>query len=273
MRATAVTSSDCYVRGLALSPAYRILARLVLGWSSPRRPVLGMVLSGEVEAVGPGVRLFEVGDPVFGMDKDRFGTYAQQVCWPEKGLLARRPAGITDEEAAAIPYGGLLASHLLRKAGIRSGAAVLVYGASGAVGTSTVQLARHLGAEVTAVCSAANAELVTSLGASTVIDYARKDFTQQAARCDAVLDAVGKRTSAAALKGVRRVLAPGGSCVSIDDGAPRLRQEDLALLGTLAEKGRIRAVIDRTYTLDEIVEAHRYVDGGHKRGNVVITVP
>ena len=272
VRAAAVTSSDCYVRGLALSPAYRLLARLVLGWSAPRQPVLGMVLSGEVDAVGPGVRLFEVGDRVFGMDKDRFGTYAQEVCWPERGLLARRPAGITDEEAAAITYGGLLASHLLRKAGVRSEAAVLVFGASGAVGTSTVQLARRLGAEVTAVCSAANADLVSSLGASTVIDYAREEFTQQAARYDAVLDAVGKRKSAAALKNVRRVLAPGGSCVSIDDGTPRLRREDLVLLGRLAEEGGIRAVIDRTYTLEQIAEAHRYVDGGHKRGNVVITV-
>jgi NADPH:quinone reductase-like Zn-dependent oxidoreductase len=273
VHATVVTSSDCYVRGLALSPAYRILARLVLGWSAPRQPVLGMVLSGEVDAVGPGVRLFEVGDPVFGMDKDRFGTYAQHVCWPETGLLAHRPAGITAEEAAAIPYGGLLASHLLRKAGVGSGAAVLVYGASGAVGTSTVQLARRLGAEVTAVCSAANADLVTSLGASRVIDYTREEFTRQAARYDAVLDAVGRRKSGTALKGARGVLRPGGSCVSIDDGRPSLRQEDLVLLGALAEQGGIRAVIDRTYALDEIAEAHRYVDGGHKRGNVVITVP
>jgi NADPH:quinone reductase-like Zn-dependent oxidoreductase len=273
VRATAVTSSDCYVRGLALSPTYRLLARLALGWNAPRQPVLGMVLSGDVEAVGRDVSLFEVGDRVFGMNKDRFGTYAQYVCWSEDGLLARRPASITDEEAAAIPYGGLLASHLLRKADVRSGDTVLVYGASGAVGTSTVQLARHLGAEVTAVCSAANADLVSSLGAGRVIDYAHEDFTKQAARYSVVLDAVGKRKSAVALKGARRVLAPGGSCVSIDDGAPSLRREDLVMLGTLAEEGAIRSVIDRTYLLDEIVEAHRYVDGGHKRGNVVITVP
>lgn len=273
VRATAVTSSDCYVRGLALSAAYRLLARLALGWTAPRQPVLGMVLSGEVDAVGPDVSLFGVGDRVFGMDKNRFGTYAQHVCWPETALLARRPAGVTDEEAAALPYGGLLACHLLRRAAVLPGTAVLVYGASGAVGTATVQLARHLGAEVTAVCSGPNAALVHSLGASRVIDYTRDDFTQQSARYDAILDAVGRRKSAAAFKNSHHVLASGGSIVSIDDGAPSLRQEDLVLLGGLAEQGAIRAVIDRTYTLDEIVDAHRYVDGGHKRGNVVIRVP
>jgi NADPH:quinone reductase-like Zn-dependent oxidoreductase len=273
VRATAVSSSDCYVRGLALSATYRLLARLVLGWNGPRQPVLGMVLSGEVVAVGRDVSRFEVGDRVFGMDNNRFGTYAQYVCWPEIALLARRPAGVTDEAAAALPYGGLLASHLLRKAAVRPGSAVLVYGASGAVGTSTAQLARHLGAEVTAVCSGGNAALVTSLGASRVIDYTREDFTRQTARYDAILDTVGKRKSSAALKNARRVLAPGGSIVSVDDGAPGLRQEDLVLLGRLVEEGELRAVVDRTYMLGEIVEAHRYVDGGHKRGNVVITVP
>ncbi len=271
--ATAVTSSDCYVRGLRLSPAYRLMARLALGWNAPRQPVLGMVLSGEVDSVGPDARSFEVGDRVFGFNRHRFGTYAQYVCWPEDGLLATRPANLTDEEAAAIPYGGLLALHFLRKAGVRAGQRVLVYGASGAVGTSAVQLARHLGARVTAVCSAANADLVGSLGAIAVIDYAREDFTDRAERYDLILDAVGRRKSAAALRRCRQVLAPGGACVSVDDGSPKLRQEDLALLGELATKGEIRPVIDRTYALDDIVEAHRYVDNGHKRGNVVITVP
>jgi NADPH:quinone reductase-like Zn-dependent oxidoreductase len=273
VRATTVTSSDCYVRGLAMSPAYRLLARLALGWNAPRQPVLGMVLSGEVDAVGPGVSRFRVGDRVFGMDKARFGAYAQYVCWPEDTLLAHRPDGVADERAAAIVYGGLLASHLLRKADVKAGSAVLIYGASGAVGSSAVQLARCLGAEVTAVCSAANADLVTSLGATRAIDYVREDFTQQAARYDAILDAVGKRKSAAAFRGARRVLAPGGSIASIDDGTPGLRQEDLVALGELARTGELDAVIDCTYTLGEIAEAHRYVDGGHKRGNVVITVP
>jgi NADPH:quinone reductase-like Zn-dependent oxidoreductase len=270
--ATAVTSSDCYVRELNLSPAYRLMGRLALGWNAPRQPVLGMVLSGEVDSVGPDARSFEVGQPVFGFNRHRFGTYAQYVCWPEDGLLATRPANLTDDEAAAIPYGGLLALHFLRKAGVRAGQRVLIYGASGAVGTSAVQLARHFGAEVTGVCSTANVDLVASLGATAVIDYTREDFTEGAARYDLILDAVGKRKSAASLRRCRQVLAAGGACVSVDDGTPTLRREDLVLLGELTTKGEIRPVIDRTLALDDIVEAHRYVDNGHKRGNVVVAV-
>jgi NADPH:quinone reductase-like Zn-dependent oxidoreductase len=271
--ATAVTSSDCYLRGLRLSPAYRIMARLMIGWNAPRQPVLGLVLSGEVDSVGPDAKSFEVGDRVFGFNRHLFGTYAQYVCWPEDGLLASRPANFTDEESAAIPYGGLLALHFLRKANVRAGQSVLVFGASGAVGTSAVQLARHLGAEVTGVCSTANVDLVASLGATTVIDYTSQDFTDRAERYDLIFDAVGKRKSAAPLRLCRQALAPGGACVSVDDGTPKLRREDLVLLGELATKGEIRPVIDRTYALDKIVDAHRYVDKGHKRGNVVITVP
>ena len=214
----------------------------------------------------------EVGDPVFGFNRHRFGTYAQYVCWPEDGLLATRPVNLTDEEAAATPYGGLLALHCLRKVDVRAGQKVLVYGASGAVGTSAVQLARHIGAEVTGVCSTANMELVASLGASTVIDYTVEDFTDRNERYNLILDAVGRRKSAAALRRFRHVLAPGGACVSVDDGTPKLRRDDLVSLGELATKGEIRPVIDRTYALDDIVDAHRYVDNGHKRGNVVVTV-
>jgi NADPH:quinone reductase-like Zn-dependent oxidoreductase len=271
--ATAVTSSDCYLRGLRLSPVYRIMARLAMGWNGPRQPVLGMVLSGEIDSVGLDAKSFEVGDRVFGFNRHRFGTYAQYVCWPEDGLLAPRPASFTDEESAAIVYGGLLALHFLRKADVRAGQSVLVFGASGAVGTSAVQLARHLGAEVTGVCSTANVDLVASLGAATVIDYTSEDFTDRAERYDLIFDAVGKNKSAAALRRCRQVLAPGGACVSVDDGTPKLRREDLVLLGELATTGEIGPVIDRTYALDEIVDAHRYVDNGHKRGNVAITVP
>jgi NADPH:quinone reductase-like Zn-dependent oxidoreductase len=161
----------------------------------------------------------------------------------------------------------------LRKADVRAGQRILVYGASGAVGTSAVQLARHVGCEVTGVCSTANLDLVASLGASRVVDYSVEDFTDGAERYDLVLDAVGRRKSAAALRRCRRVLAPDGTCVSVDDGTPQLRREDLVSLGELAAKGEIRPVIDRTYPLDDIVEAHRYVDNGHKRGNVVVAVP
>jgi NADPH:quinone reductase-like Zn-dependent oxidoreductase len=249
------------------------MARLAVGWNAPRQPVLGMVLSGEVDSVGPDAKSFEVGERVFGFNRHLFGTYAQYVCWPEDGLLAPRPANFTDEESAAIAYGGLLALHFLRKADVQAGQSVLVFGASGAVGTSAVQLARHLGAEVTGVCSTANVNLVASLGATTVIDYTSEDFTHRAERYDLIFDAVGKRKSAAPLRLCHRALAPGGACVSVDDGTPKLRREDLVLLGELATKGEIRPVIDRTYALDEIVDAHNYVDNGHKRGNVVITVP
>ncbi len=272
VRATAVTSSDCYVRGLRLSPVYRMMARLALGWNGPRQPVLGMVLSGVVDAVGPDVRSCAVGDRVFGFNKSLFGTYAQYVCWPEDGLVGMRPANLTDEEAAAIPYGGLIALSYLRKADVRAGQRVLVFGASGAVGTSAVQLAKHLGAEVTGVCSTANVELVASLGATRVVDYTVEDFAEGTERYDLIFDAVGKRKSATALRRGRRVLVPGGVCISVDDGSPKLRREDLVLLGELAARGEIRPVIDRTYDLDDIVDAHKYVDKGHKRGNVIVSV-
>lgn len=260
--ATAVTSSDCYVRGLRMPPAYRLMARLVLGWNAPRQPILGMVLAGVVDAVGPDVTSFAVGDSVFGFNRHRLGTYAQYVCWPEDGLLATQPPTLTAEQAAAIPYGGLLASHFLRKADVRAGQRVLVYGASGAVGTAAVQLANHLGAQVTGVCSTANVELVESLGASSVIDYTTTDFTDGAERYDLILDAVGKRKSAEALRHHRRALAPGGSLVSVDDGTPTLRRDDLVSLAEWATTGVISPVIDRTYALAKIVDAHRYVDTG-----------
>ncbi|HEX9147715.1 MAG TPA: NAD(P)-dependent alcohol dehydrogenase, partial [Thermoanaerobaculia bacterium] len=218
--ATAVTSSDCYLRGLSLTFAYRIMARIALGWTAPRRRVLGMVLSGEVDAVGPDVGSFKAGDQVFGFNRHLFGTYAEYVCWPEDGLLATRPANLTNEEAASIPYGGLLALHVLRRANVQAGQRVLVYGASGAVGTSAVQLAKHFGAEVTGVCSTANLALVRSLGATRVVDYTREDFTARGPRYDLIFDAVGKKKSAAGLRQCDRALASGGRRLSVDDGTP-----------------------------------------------------
>jgi NADPH:quinone reductase-like Zn-dependent oxidoreductase len=187
-------------------------------------------------------------------------------------VLTAMPRGLTFAEAAAIPYGGLLALHFLRRAGVRGGQRVAVYGASGAVGTSAVQLARHFGADITGVCSGTNLELVRSLGAVTVIDYTSADFTQSQQPYDVIFDAVGKRKSAAALRRASRALAPGGTCISVDDGTPRLLASDLVLLRQLAEAKAIRPVIDRCYRLDQMAEAHRYVGGGHKKGNVIVMV-
>jgi NADPH:quinone reductase-like Zn-dependent oxidoreductase len=270
--ATAVTSSDCYIRGLNLPLGYRVLARLALGVTAPRRRILGMVLAGEVDSVGRDVRSFKEGDQVFGLDRYRFGTYAEYVCWPHDGVLAARPANLTYEEAAAVPYGGLLALHYLKRANIRSGQRVLIFGASGAVGTSAVQLAVYFGAEVTGVCSAANLELVESLGAAMVIDYTTEDFTKRGEFYDVIFDAVGRRKSSKALQQSKRALTPTGTCMSVDDGRPKMLTENLVLLKHLAETAKIRPVIDRCYPLEQIAEAHRYVDTGHKRGNVVVTV-
>jgi NADPH:quinone reductase-like Zn-dependent oxidoreductase len=270
--ATAVTSSDCYIRGLNLPFAYRLLARLALGLTAPRRRILGMVLAGRVESAGPDVRAFGEGDQVFGLDRHLFGTYAEYACWPAAGVLAPLPVGLTYAEAAAVPYGGLLALHYLQKANIRTGQRVLIYGASGAVGTSAVQLARHFGASVTGVCGPGNLELVKSLGAATVIDYTREDFASRGERYDVIFDAVGKRKSATALRDTGKALTSGGIRLSVDDGTPKLRARDLTVIGELAAAGQLRPVVDRCYPLEQIAEAHRYVDSGHKRGNVIVTV-
>ena len=271
--ATSVTASDCIVRGLKLRGRYRLFMRIAFGWRAPRKQIIGMIASGRIESVGRDVKSFQEGDEVFGMDGFRAGCYAEKVCWPATADLAARPANLTFEEAAALPYGGLLASYFLRRLNVGSGQKVLVYGASGAIGTSAVQLARHLGAEVTGVCSAANLELVQSLGATTVIDYTKDDFTTGGEKYDVVFDAVGRRKSTQAMANSAAVLAPGGVSMSVDDSFPRSKRSDLVRLKELAESGDLRPVIDRRYPLDEIAEAHRYVDQGHKKGNVIVTLP
>ncbi len=270
--ATAVTASDCIVRGLKLRGLYRPLMRVAFGIRAPRRGIIGMIAAGEIESVGREVTAFKPGDQVFGMDGFRAGTYAEKVCWSASSALALRPANLTYEESAALPYGGLLAAFFMRRLNVRKGLRLLVYGASGAIGTSAVQLATHLGAEVTGVCSTANLELVRSLGATTVIDYTKDDFTQSGSRYDLIFDAVGKRKSAKAMLNAGAVLASGGVSMSVDDAFPRTKKSDLLVLKELAESGAVRPVIDRRYTLDEIVEAHRYVDLGHKKGNVIVTI-
>ena len=272
LAATAVTASDCIVRGLKLRGIRRPLMRAIFGFRAPRKGIIGMIAAGEIESVGSEVTSFKPGDQVFGMDGFRAGTYAEKVCWPATAALALRPPNLTYEESAAIPYGGLIASFFVRRLKVRQGQRVLVYGASGSIGTSAVQLARHLGAEVTGVCSTANLELVRSLGATSVIDYTTDDFTQSGRRYDVIFDAVGKRKSAKAMLNAGGALTSGGVAMSVDDAFPRTRRSDLLVLKELAERGAFRPVIDRRYTLDEIVEAHRYVDLGHKKGNVIVTI-
>lgn len=273
MRATAVTYSDTFVRGLAVKPYVRFVARLFLGLRRPRRwPVLGIVVAGEVDRVGPGVTAFREGDPVFGMNPYGAGAYAEYLCMKAGKLLVTKPANLTYREAAAIPYGGLLALHFLRAGGIAPGMRVLIYGASGATGSSAVQLAMHFGAHVTGVCSSRNVDLVQALGAETVVDYTKQDFTAMEDQYDLVFVAVGGRYHPPSEAACRSVLAPGGRYVSVDGWNPRMTLERLVELRDLAASGAIRAVIDRTYPLGDVAEAHRYVETRRKRGNVIIDV-
>jgi NADPH:quinone reductase-like Zn-dependent oxidoreductase len=200
------------------------------------------------------------------------GCYAEYVCYSANGIIAAKPANLTYEEAAALPYGGLLALHIVRKAAIKPGQRVLVYGASGAIGTAAVQLAKHFGATVTGVCGPTNLALVDSLGADSVVDYTREDFTTSGERYDVILDAVGRRKSAKVMLRAGDALAPGGKAISIDDDFPKMNGDDLLTIKRLAESGELKPVIDRRYALDDMVEAHRYVDLGHKRGNVIVTI-
>jgi len=271
VRATAVTSSDCTVRGFKVPIPLWLFARLVLGIRRPRK-ILGMVLAGDVDAIGRNVKSFKEGDHVFGFDPFAFGAYAEYKCMPERGALAPMPSNLTYDEVATIPYGGMLALHFLRKGHVRSGQKVLIYGASGAVGTSAVQLAKHFGAEVVGVCSSNNFGLVSSLGADAVIDYRKEDFTKRGHVYDLVLIAVGNRVHPPPREVCKRTLAEDGAYVAVDRGRPKLPVENLLLLKQLAETGKLKPVIDRSYSLEQIVEAHTYVDTGHKKGNVVITV-
>jgi NADPH:quinone reductase-like Zn-dependent oxidoreductase len=267
--ATAVTASDCIVRAFLVPLRLKVVMGALLGFRKPRNPILGLVLAGEVESVGQGVTRFKPGSQVYAFTEFRFGAYAEYKCLPEKALLGAKPSNVSYEEAAAVPYGGLLAMHYLRKADIERRRSVLVYGASGAIGTAAVQIAKHFGAEVTGVSSTANLELVKSLGADEVIDYTQEDFTQNGARYDLVFNAAGKRKAILQAQGS---LTPEGRHITVDDGLARLRVEDLVFLTELVEAGRLIPVIDRRYALEQMVDAHRYVDKGHKKGNVVITV-
>lgn len=278
VHATTAHRGDARIRGFDVPRGQKLMARFVLGFARPKNPILGMELAGVVEQVGECVTLFKPGDEVFGFTGWGLGAYAEYACIRETprrsiakdGMLAVRPSNMTLEEAAAgVSTGAATALRLLRKANVRPGHVVAVYGASGSVGTYAVQLAKHFGADVTGVCSSANVELVRSLGADRVIDYTQRSLPESG-RYDVVLDAVGKLDPAVG----RQTLKPGGVYLNVnrDSGSGRKGREDLEFLVDLIEQGRLRAVIDRHYPLDEIVEAHRYVERGHKKGNVVVLV-
>jgi len=270
INATTVTIGDSRMRSFTVPRGMWLFARLYLGVLKPKRAILGMELAGEIESVGKAVTRFKPGDQVLASTSDvNFGGYAEYKCLPENGVVVLKPSNLTFEEAAALPGGAMTALRCLSKGKIQPGQKVLIYGASGAVGTNAVQLAKHFGAEVTGVCSTANLELVKSLGADHVINYTHQDFSQNGETYDVIFDAVSKYSSA---RGKKSLTKTGIYLDVHKDSGTQEKLEDLLFLKELVEAGNLKPVIDRCYPLDQIVEAHRYVDKGHKKGNVVITV-
>ena len=289
VHATTVTSGDSRMRSFKVPLSFWLPARMALGLRKPNNPILGAELAGEIESAGKDVKLFKKGDQVFAYPGHNGGAYGEYICMSEKGCLAIKPANMTFEEAAAIPFGGNTALHFLRKGNIRSGQKVLIYGASGSVGTFAVQLARYFGAEVTGVCGTTNLELVTSLGADKVIDYTKGDFTKNGETYDVIFDAIGKSSFSGCMRSLKKEgiylhavatpavmlrmrLASMKSSKKLIGGTAIPDIENLIFLKELVEAGKIKPVIDRCYPLDRMAEAHRYVDRGHKKGNVVITI-
>ena len=269
VHATTVTAGDIRMRSFTVPAIAWIPARIALGFTKPRNPIYGMELAGEVEAVGKDVTRFRVGDAVFASTMaEHFGGYAEYKCLPEDGLVVIKPMNMNFEEAAAISIGAPAALRLLRKGKIRLGQKVLIYGASGSVGSYAVQIAKSFGVIVTGVCSTTGLEMVKSLGADQVIDYTKEDFSASGALYDVIFDTVGKCSKTQ----YTRALAPNGSYVSIAQVNTKQSLEEFTTIKELIEAGKIKVVIDRCYPLEQTAEAHRYVDTGHKLGNVVIQV-
>jgi NADPH:quinone reductase-like Zn-dependent oxidoreductase len=287
--ATTVTAGDARVRSFTVPRSFWLPARLTLGLTKPKKAILGMVVAGEIEAVGQAVTRMKKGDQICAYDLTRLSAYAEYACVPQTCAMVFKPSNMTYEEAAAIPFGGITALYFLKQGKIHSGQHVLIYGASGSVGTFAVQLAKSFGAIVTGVCSTSHVALVKSLGADQVIDYTQEDFSTSEQTYDLIFDTVGKGS----LSGCLRVLKHEGvylqavagpaqlvqmwwasmrSGKTLIGGTAPLKTEDLRYLTELVEAGKIKPVIDRCYSLEQMVEAHRYVDQGHKKGNVVITV-
>ena len=289
VRATTVTAADARIRASIVPAGFWLIMRLIFGLFSPRKKILGCEFAGEIEAVGKDVTLFKQGDQVFGAPL-MFGAYAEYICVRENKLITKKPVNLSFEEAAAVSFGGLTALRYLRDLGkIQNGQKVLIYGASGGGGTAAVQLAKYYGAEVTGVCSTANLDMVKSLGADKVIDYTREDFTQSGETFDVIFETVDKvsfsRCRDSLKQGGQMLLAVAGlpqlllmlwcsifSDKKIKAGPAPQKIEDLNFLKELVEAGKYKVVIDRGYSMDQIVDAHRYVDTGHKKGNVVITM-
>jgi NADPH:quinone reductase-like Zn-dependent oxidoreductase len=291
IHATTVTTSDCNVRNFTFVPkSFMLFARLMFGLKKPRINILGIDVTGEIEAVGKDVKLFKVGDLVFGSPGTKFGGHAEFCCVPEDGALAIKPAEMSWEEAAAISLAGNTALFFIRDlAKIQAGQKILIHGASGAIGTFAVQLARYYGAEITGVCSATNAEMVKSLGADKVIDYTKEDFSKSDERYDFVFDVVGKTTFSECkgilkqkgiylenmleLKDILTMMWTsliGGK--KIKGGVSQEKAENLNFFKELIESGKLKPVIDRIFPLEKTAEAFQYVEQGHKKGNVIITI-
>ncbi len=274
--ATSVTNSDIFIRSSNIPIQFRIPMRLMMGISKPRNEIIGEVFSGVIEQIGSEIENFKVGDQVYGLTGFSLGAYADYKCMKEsdskRGCIAMKPGNISFEEATAAAYGGLLAFQYLERGNIQPNQKVLIYGASSASGTIAIQLAKHLGAEVTGVCSTGNLDFVKSLGADKVLDYTKPESLSQLEEYDVILDSVGKRKKSKLKDACQTALTRDGKYISIDDGALVLNSKRLLEIKELIEKNKIKPVNDRVYPFDQIVDAHKYVEQGHKRGNVAITV-